>query len=96
MPRRQEEGNGSLMTGSGTNGIGNVTISQSSVDGDYQNVSMQKANPDLPSQEPDEPKELEEDDTEFVDNDAYVTFGVPKFQIISRERGSVFETVKVK
>lgn len=38
-----------------------------------------------------------DDDTEFVDNDAYVTFTTPsKFKIVSEERGSVFETVKVK
>lgn len=38
----------------------------------------------------------EDDDLEFVENDAYVTFAVPKFEIVSEERGSVFETVKVK
>ncbi len=39
----------------------------------------------------------EEDDTEFMDNDAYETFTVPaRFEIISKERGTVFETVKVK
>jgi hypothetical protein len=37
-----------------------------------------------------------DDDTEFVENDAYVTFAVPKFRIVSEEKGSVFETVKMK
>lgn len=37
-----------------------------------------------------------DDDTEFVENDAYVTIAVPKFRIVSEERGSVFDTVKVK
>ena len=37
-----------------------------------------------------------DDDTEFIENDAYMTFPVRKFRIVSEERGSVFETVKVK
>lgn len=39
----------------------------------------------------------EDDDTEFVDNDAYITFTTPsKFQIVGKEKGKVFETVQVK
>ena len=36
-----------------------------------------------------------DDETEFVENDAYISFA-PRFKIVSEERGSVFETVKVK
>ena len=39
----------------------------------------------------------EEEEVEFMDNDAYETFTIPaRFEIISKERGTVFETVKVK
>ena len=39
----------------------------------------------------------EDEDTEFVDNDAYMTFTRPKFEIIgSEEKGAVLETVQVK
>ena len=38
-------------------------------------------------------EQVPEDDTEFVDNDAYITF-TPKFQIVGEERGKVFETVQ--
>ena len=37
----------------------------------------------------------DEEDMEFVDNDVYITF-TPKFEIVSEERGNVFETVQVK
>ena len=40
----------------------------------------------------------EEDGTEFVDNDAYITFSPApaKFQIVREEKGNVFETVRVR
>ena len=40
----------------------------------------------------------EEDGTEFVDNDAYITFSAApaKFQIVGEEKGNVFETVRVR
>ena len=39
----------------------------------------------------------EEEDMEFMDNDAYETFTIPtRFEIVGKERGKVFETVKVK
>ena len=41
----------------------------------------------------------EDDGTEFIDNDAYITFSAPgpaKFSIVGGERGGVFETVQAK
>lgn len=37
----------------------------------------------------------DDEDMEFVENDVYMTF-TPKFEIVSEERGKVFETVQVK
>ena len=38
-----------------------------------------------------------EEEMEFMDNDAYETLTIPaRFEIVSKKRGTVFETVKVK
>lgn len=72
--------------------------SQSEEEGDYQNVSIQRGCPQTENQLGSNHPAEEEDDTQFIDNDAYdtVTFQEPKFEIVSSERGRVFETVKVK
>ena len=86
---QRSQGRMGSLTSEGMKGDGHAVTARASEEGEYPShmTSQKSSNSD---------EGFDDDDTEFVENDAYVTFGAPKFKIVSEERGRVFETVRVK